>query len=499
MKNLLLTFLIFSFSIPSTFAQDLRLDQVIQMGGTGDDQGYSVEIDVLGNVYSGGYFEDTVDFDPSSTVNNLVSSGLADIFIQKLDQNGNLIWVFSFGGIGYDALRDIKVESNGDILITGFFNDTVDFDASSAVSNLIATQLADIFILKLRSNGDFVWAKSLGGNSNDIANSIDTDLNGNILIGGQFRGVVDFDPDTSIHNLTSNGLNDIFILKLDSNGNFLWANSMGSSNQDAARMIKTDADGNIYTTGNCFAGTDFDPGSGTAFLPNLGGQKVFILKLDNNGNFLWVRGAVGPWFRGPYSFVLDSESSVHTTGYFGGTVDFDTDTGTYNLTSNGLDDVFIQKLDSSGNLVWAKSIGSSGDDQGFAIAIDSSNNLYTSGYFEDTVNFNTDSAGLDNLISNGDRDIFIQKLDKNGNFIWAESFGGSDWDQTRSIFVDQSDNIFATGYFRTTVDFDPDTNQTQSLTSNGFRDIFILKLNQCDNSFDSISQIGCGGFLHTKW
>lgn len=492
MKQILLLFLISTISI-SIQSQEVKLDFAINIGNYLPDLGNMIESDQSGNIYTVGYFQDTVDFDPSASVSNEISNGLTDIYVQKLDPNGNLLWVNSFGGRDFDIARALEIDVNGDILITGFIRDTVDFDPSAAVNNLIADGTTDIFILKLNSSGDLLWAKSIK-NSLGAGSSIESDLNGNIYVTGFFQDTADFDPDTSVSNLIPNGEGDIFILNLDSSGNFIWAKGLGSTGFDEGRSITVDKN-NIYVTGDYIGNVDFDPGSGTSFLPSFSGINSFIQKLDLNGNLLWVNGVLGSGSEGGYKVEVDRNSNVYSTGSFEGTVDFDLGAGVRNLTSNGLSDIFIQKLDSAGNFVWAQSMGSSGEDRGLSITTDSSSNVYTTGYFEVTVNFNTDPTGLRNLTSNGKADIFIQKLDKDGSFIWAESFGASEIDQGRSIYLDENENVFTTGIFERWVDFDPDTNGTKTLASNGFSDIFIMKLNQCFDTFDSISVTSCKPYL----
>ncbi|MCH2046242.1 MAG: SBBP repeat-containing protein, partial [Saprospiraceae bacterium] len=188
----------------------------------------------------------------------------------------------------------------------------------------------------------------------------------------------------------------------------------------------------------------------------------------------------------------------YTTGAFAETmasdpIDFDPGAGTTNLSPVGSSDIFIQKLDASGNFLWAKSFGGSSSDQGNSIAVDAAGNVYTTGSFEDTVDFDP-GAGTTNLSAIGGSDIFIQKLDASGNFLWAKSFGGSSSDWGSSIAVDASENVYTTGSFQDTVDFDPGAG-TINLISQGSLDIFVHKINQTttvglvENSFDQAINI----------
>src|SRR5690606_29098604 len=118
----------------------------------------------------------------------------------------------------------------------------------------------DIFVSKLDPNGNFLWAKQMGGTDNDQGISITVDTSGNIYTTGIFRNTVDFDPGAGVYNLTAVVGNDIFISKLDANGNFLWAKQMGSGGNTRSNSIVLDTNGNIYTTGIFQSTADFDPG-----------------------------------------------------------------------------------------------------------------------------------------------------------------------------------------------------------------------------------------------
>ncbi len=399
-------------------------------------------------------------------------------------QMPKLTWAKSIGGSSYYRGASIKVDASGNVYTTGNFTGTADFDPGPGTFNLTAaTAGGDIFISKLDASGNFVWAKSIGSIGNDVGSSILVDASGNVYITGYFAGfaggtaAADFDPGSGTFNLTSAGDADIFILKLNASGNFVWAKSMGGTSYDYASSIAVDASGNVYTTG-AFEGTaDFDPGTGINNLTSPGYGDIFISKLDASGNFVWAKSLEGSTlYDAGTSIVLDASGNVYTTGYFGGTIDFDPGTGTNNLTSASADlyDIFILKLNVSGNFVWAKSLGGTLPDNGFSIALDASGNVYTTGSYQGTADFDP-GAATSNLTSAGGNDIFISKLDATGNFVWAKSLGGTTSDLARTLALDVSGNVYTTGNFTGTVDFDPGTG-TSNLTSVGNDDIFISKL-----------------------
>lgn len=407
-------------------------------------------------------------------------------------QGGFYEWAKKLEGIGSKKPYTIKTDTSGNIYTTGSFGNTIDFDPGIGVYNLITTGSYDIFIQKLDSDGNFIWAKSIGGsgpNNDGYGISLAIDNSENVYITGFFEGTVDFNPGSGTFNLTSNGGRDIFILKLDPNGNFVWAGNIGDIYDDTGIFITVDNSSNVYVTGT-FAresylnnAVDFDIGTGIYNLSCNGYSSMFFLKLDNNGNFIWAK-EIGNYSQSSVnSLSIDNLGNMYATGNFYSTLDFNPGSGTYNLTGA----IFILKLDINGNFSWAKSIDGF-DLTGFSIATDNFGNIYTSGNFRNTIDFDP-GAGVFNLTSTGGDNIFIQKLDVNGNFIWAKMLDASyysyaGYDNYGDILsLDKLGNIYTTGVFTGTVDFDPGTGVT-NLTSNGssgYKDLFILNIDPNGN------------------
>ncbi|MCH8330260.1 MAG: SBBP repeat-containing protein, partial [Bacteroidetes bacterium] len=158
----------------------------------------------------------------------MIANGIfPNVFIQKLDNAGNFVWAGSMGGGLNDYGSCITIDPTGNVYITGRFEDTADFDPTTGTLNLTSNGASDVFIQKLNTAGNLIWARSIGGTSSDYGNSITTDASGNVYVTGYYQGTVDFDPGSGTVNLTSNGSNDVFIQKLDANGILIWANSIG--------------------------------------------------------------------------------------------------------------------------------------------------------------------------------------------------------------------------------------------------------------------------------
>jgi hypothetical protein len=461
-------------SVPSAKAWSSAQTAVSVFGGVGNEFSESTVVDSTGNIYTTGRFASTVDFDPGVGTSNLTSAGSSDVFVSKLDASGNLLWAKSFGAAAADAGLSIAVDSTGNVYTTGFFASTVDFDPGAGTTNLTTAGSSDVFISKLDASGNLVFAKRFGGGISDLGYSIAVDSTGNIYTTGFFQDTVDFDPSAGTTNLTTAGLSDVFISKLDASGNLVFAKRFGAAEADAGRSIALDSTGNIYTAGYFEQTVDFDPSAGTTNLTSAGRSDVFVSKLDSSGNLVFAKRFGAAETDVGLSVAVDSTGNVYTTGYFEQTVDFDPGAGTTDLTTGGGSDVFVSKLDASGNLVFAKRFGGSNDDGGISISVDSNGNIHTTGYFEERVDFDP-GAGTSNLTSAGGTDVFVSKIDSSGNLLLAKSFGGTANDVGRSIAFDSTGNIYTTGEFAGTVDFDPGTGTT-NLISAGGNDVFILRL-----------------------
>ncbi|MEI7609884.1 MAG: DUF4347 domain-containing protein, partial [Rhodospirillaceae bacterium] len=364
----------------------------------------------------------------------------------------DLIYPDSQGSSGNDIGRAIAVDASGNVYVTGSFTGTVDFDPGPGITTMTSAGSTDIFIEKLSATGDLIWTARLGGSGADIGYGVTVDGSGNVYATGSFSGTADFNPGAGTANLTSNGGTDAFLEKLDSSGTYVWAKAIGGSDADIGHGIAVDGSGNVYATGSFSVTADFDPGADAANLTSNGGTDVFIEKLDSSGSYVWAKAVGDSGADIGYSIVVDGYGNVYATGSFSGTADFDPGAGTANLTSNGGTDAFLEKLDSSGTYVWAKAIGGSDADIGHGIAVDGSGNVYATGSFSSTADFDP-GAGIANLTSNGGTDVFIEKLDSSGTYVWAKALGGSANDIGNGVAVNGSGNVYATGSFSSTADF----------------------------------------------
>jgi hypothetical protein len=451
-------------------AQDLGWAK--RLGNSEYDYVEDIFLDASGNVYITGSYEGTVDFDLGELEYSLTSNGGRDMFILKLDEEGNFIWAKSIGGPWEDRSLSIVVDSFGNVYATGHFERTVDFDPGEGEFNITVFGGNDAFILKLDEDGNFLWAKRFGGEESDNGQDVVIDSSGNIYITGFFWSTADFDPSEDVYNMTSSGGFDVFVVKLTMDGDLLWAKRMGGNFSDHGMAIAVDPSGNVYTTGDFSSTADFNPGLESFQLTSLGYEDVFISKLNAEGEFLWVKTIGGTRHDIARSIAI-SEQGIYVAGTFENTVDFNFSGVEYTLTSMGVEDFFICKVSETGQLIWANGIGGRGRDLCSYVAVDNQDNVFITGRFEETVDFDP-SSSVHYLDAAGTSDMFISKFSGSGNLIWAHRFGGNSYDGGDAIAVNDQEHIYVTGHFLGTMDFDLGT-ENYSLPSAGQADVFIMK------------------------
>lgn len=480
-----LFFILLGFVSVRSLAQIPDWNWARSLGGSSSDYCYSVAVSSSGNgsVCTTGYFRGIVDFDPGPGRLNLGSSIGQSIFISKLDYSGDLVWAKAIVGTGYNTGASIAIEQTSaeNIYITGIFEGTKDFDPGQNVFNLSAIDNSDIFIAKFDSLGNFIWAKTIGGIGYESGNTIKFDSNGNgsLLVSGDFTGTVDFDPGQAFAYRTSKGADDFFVTKLDTAGNLIWIDTFGSGDYDYSRELAIDQinDRSIYVTGWFSDTIDFDPGPNVYNLISHGGYDIFILKLDSVGNLVWAKNIGAALYDRGMSIVVEQNENacIYVTGYFYEDVDFDPGPGVSTLTAwNG--DVFVSKYNGAGNLIWVKSFGGSFDDYSFSISIDqaSNNSVYITGSFQNSADFDP-NVGIFNLLSAGNTDTYVSKIDSAGYLIWAKSIGGSEPENGLAIASDKSGNMFlANSFFSSTINLDAISIYN---TANGVPQISVSRLN----------------------
>ncbi|MCE3229805.1 MAG: hypothetical protein K0S32_4356 [Bacteroidetes bacterium] len=410
---------------------------------------------------------------------SLVAFSLLFFSNKLFSQNTTFDWAKKFGSSYMDFVHSMELDASGNIYLTGSFAGSCDFDPSSTVYTLISNATtSDVYVVKLDASGNLIWAKCIGGTGADSGHAIKLDAFGNVYVTGQFAGTADFNPGSGTYNLSSGGGWDGFLLKLNSAGNFVWAQRTNGTGHDHPYAIELDASGNIFTTGRFFGTVDFDPGPNTSTL-SASLYDIFITKSDPNGNLIWAQQAGGSGYEAGLSLTVDGMGNVCCTGttnsipaYFG------SGSTAYSFSSNGGKDIFTTKLDPNGNFLWTTGIGGVSDDDVYSVTSDEVGNIYIGGSFGTTVDF--DPGPGTHTLTASYYDMFITKLDPNGNFGWAKKVGGIYTDKCYSLKLDGYGFLYATGSFMEITDFDPGP-LTFTVATQGNEDIFISKMDTAGN------------------
>jgi hypothetical protein len=442
-------------------------------------------IDGAQNTYTVGEFADSVDFNPGSAINSFFTN-TGDFYLNKLNAAGNYGYtkIFKRNAIN-GGVRGVITDSQGNIYVTGcFFTGTIDCDPGAPVVNLSAISSGsqtseNFFIIKLNAAGNFVWSKQLKGalqstTLTDRAMDIKVNKFGEVLVSSTFRSTIDFDPGTAISNMTATTSGSMFVCKLNSSGNFLWAKQVGNTTGTVSSPnMSIDTASNIVLTGN-FTGTlDFNPGTATNNLTALVKNKYYLAKWNNSGAYVWALNAGGNDVR------TDARSNIYYAGVFKDTLDCNPGAGVNNLISFGQGDVFLVKLKSAGTYVFSKQFGGTTNDTITTIGFDSlKRNLFLNMSFTGTADFDPSVTCVRSFTTSGASDISITKLDTSGNFLWAGQFGGTSTDVATEMGISyNSQSLFLSGRLVGTADFNP-TGVT-NLTSSGLADVFTCKVVQC--------------------
>lgn len=442
MKYILLIVLFFHFICK---AQHWKWVDRIGLDGTGNDYGQDIKVDSAGNVYVCGRVKNATTFGWASTPVTPPLHGDQDAFIAKYNNSGQLIWVKRNGGISHDYANGLCLDRYNNLYVTGYFTGTINFEGNTY--NSVGT--SDFYVAKFNPSGNLVWFKH-GGNPGNYAyaNAITVFNDTLIYIAGTYSGTINFET----QNITSTGNNEIFLIALDSTGALNWMKSAGSTGLDECLSIANDSTGNVYICGSFSLTAYFDALSVTR--TGSGFRDAYLAKYNSSGQAQWVRKIGSSQLDVANKIVYDNGGYVITTGYVrANTTFFDVNNQqTYNSHA-GLEDIFICKHDLNGNLIWGKGFGGTGFDQGGAVWVNNSSEIFLTGEF--TAAFSLDTIALTPI---GTRDLYFSKFSPNGNIIWAKTVagypGGGYFPVNNACFADDNDYLYTTGGFKATTSFD---------------------------------------------
>ena len=428
-----------------TAASAADFSNASKAGGVNFDYGRGVARLADGSSIITGNFDTSATFDTTT-----LTGGASQTFVAKANAAGSWIWATTNSGSSTSEGDSVASLADGSSIITGYFDRSITFGSTT----LTSAGGNDMFVAKVDASGNWVWAKKAGGTAYEQGLKIKTLPDGSSLVTGYFQGSATF----GTTSLTTVGGNDIFVAKLDANGNWLWASRAGSSGNDNGNGLAALPDGSSIITGSFRNVARF----GTSSVTSAGSEDVFVAKLDPNGTWVWATsGGSASGDPGKSVSVLADGSSI-VTGLIAGNATF----GSTSLTSLGSNDLFVAKVDASGSWVWAKNAGGSGSEYGTGVSALSDGSSIVTGVFAGTAAF-----GSTTLTSAGGDDIVVAKLDASGNWAWAKRAGGSGGDNGNDVGALSDGSSSITGSFDGSAAFGATT-----LVSTGNTDIFAAQV-----------------------
>ncbi len=452
-------------------------------------------------------------------------------------------------GLGLDTntnlfVMSVDVDDSNNIYYTGRFSGTVDFDpgpnlfeVSSNTSNL---NITSIFIVKLSSLGQFQWCKVITGTGSCNSHSIEVDNYGDIVVLGSFSGTCNFGTPSLPYELqqTNSWQSDSFVLKIDSNANLIWV----VKNNVVATALTIDDSGNIYFGGSLNSPTNLDHTNGT-YPDSSSAQKPFLVSMNSAGVFKWAKSWRSSSFSQVHSIAPDNVGNVVSVGYFNDSIYLDVGGTNVPVSSSDSGSVFMHKIDSVGNQIWVRAMGSSHGVQAEEVVVNNLGEIFLTGtYSNGTTDFSyfnssplaynyemflakfSDSGehqwsygfgyhpfvslqagtlaldkydnvyvagwGVGNMdlyppavtdltVPYGYIDAFVFKIDSTDEYQWGYGFGGSEWDAVHGMVVDSIGDIITVGHCVGNIDLDPSIDHSDVYTNNGAAAGYIQKMGQC--------------------
>lgn len=378
-----------------------------------------------GGTYNVGIFDGTVDFDPTAGTDIVTSIGSQGSFVQKLNADGSYGWtrIIDDVGIGGNVVG-MEVASDGSVFVAGTFDGTVDFDPDGAGDVRTASGITEPYLMKLNANGSYSWTRTLALNGAGGVYEIELSSDGGMYWAGVLAGTADFNPDGAGDVQSTAGNNDGFVTRYESDGSYGWTNVYGGTDSNPINSIETDSDGNVYALGDTNPDTiDFDTGAGTDQWI-FGEQSIMLIKIQPDGSHVWAKAF----------------------GYFG--------------NPGG----------------WAGSTANSVEQM---IFIDDQDAVYVGGRLQGTIDVDTLGPGA--FLQSGIGEFFIAKTNSDGSHVWARKMGDVTNATLAGGALNADGDIFLTGRFAATVDFDPG-GSGDSETATGNHDIYMSRIN-ADGSY----------------
>ena len=507
-KTILFLITLFLLQINTSFAdsnsEDHLFAYVKTFGSLHDFNKFSeivndVETDLSGNVYQSGAFRFTVDFNPNEKIDVQRSGYYNDAYVTKTNADGSFAWVWRTEGYFGAYATSVATDEQGNVYATGYFNGKTDFDSDRYSSEYKYTRYSwDAFYVKLDKDGNLIWVKTLNGNRDEYAQDIAVDKNGNLYVTGYYNAsILDFDP--GFYTVDWQGIlgyTTLFVTKINSDGSYGWTHRSGHATGDIQGLkieVGTQAEENsdlIYVTGH-FSGTvDFDANDRNSdgdlnTITSNGSTDGFVFQLNDQGEFNWLR-TVGGISTDHIRDVHTTESGVYIIGTAIDEVSYGDGLTEERLGTPGGRNVYFSQFNADGSYVKTKILPSTSASLSLNLSTDINDNVYVSGIFAQATDF---YSGDDSLLSDvrevdGYSNVYISKYLPNGDSLWTKTLAIDGNESLSGMSLAANGNLYLTGKFSNTVDFDPSIEGETSKTASGYQDVYLLLLTPTPEEFE---------------
>ena len=479
--NRIFIFLFFFLSFATTtFSQSF--DWLISAGGPLSDKATGIAIDTNGNTYITGYFNEEANFGPFYMP--LIDLHSKEVFVAKIDSHGNYLWVKRGSNHYDDRGLGICLDPMGNVYVTGTCWGGLIWGSLSVYNSSAYTD--QIFVLKLDSDGNEIWLKNAGIDesgypyNDDQGFDLASDSNGDIYV----TGFLSNNDPSSLYAVFDNiqllvpAFDSLaFLAKLSNDGAWQWVKTFGGLNGYRDNRITTDDENSVYITGGFIDTQTF----GSTILTSFGSSDIYVVKYDSQGNFIFAKNAGGPLEDRGNDIAFDHKDHLYITGEFKAEAAFDNDT-INNYGSDDDRDIFVARMSKNGDWDWAKKAGSTGGkDRGNGIVVNDKGNIFVTGQYKGDAKFGgtlTLSSGADSI------QVFIAAIDSLGKWKWVLDGGGPDSDRGNGITCDNDCNVYVDGYYSGTVFFNSNT-----VSAAAGKDMFTLKIKDACFAYDTIVPI----------
>lgn len=441
------------------------------IGGEGDDEALAVALGPAGEVIVAGRLRGTATVALPAGPLEVRGRGRADAFVARLDPDGELTWLRSFGGAGDDDALGVAVGSDGAVAVVGGFESLAELGGEERRQSAGGR---DAFIMLLDPDGATRWQRGLGGEGWDEARAVALDDEGGLLVAGSFAGEVAFAPDREPALRRSSGDVDAFVASFSKAGQLRWVRSFGGAGADVASAAARTTAGEVVVAGWFSGAVDFDPGEGESVALAEGFSDGFVLALTSGGDFRWSWTVGGELIDQLLALSAGDDGGLWATGIFVDSIAVDTTPTPTQLDSRGRSDLVVLRLDEDGRPLWATAVGGEAADYGFAVAAAGEGTAVVGGRFGAEVDVDVDRLGGE-LSAEGASDGLVALFDGAGEVRWSRAIGGSRVDRVQAVAAVGVEQVVVAGSFEGQLEL-RGTRLSAQLEASGGADLFVARL-----------------------